>query len=847
MPNQTASLDHPTTLAKTTMTTMLTTHIKDAAEYASTHIAPTWPLDQFIAVNPYWGFANQLIEDAAATLAQRSGTAMTMPRQFYAAQFAAGQFQRAHIESAIKRLGASVSVDDVVTSIKSADATHARLALMTTLIDSTRDLTTHMAWQDFVTHQISQHCAAYFDENQSNWQPNYKQSQLGLYQSWKAHTEDELSALLLMGFSGLGEKVARLPDSPMALIASALSALEIPATNHAAYCHALLLSINGWASWCAYERWQANLAGEAKTDDDTIIHLLAIRLAWDWLLAESTISVAAAPSPSPREKWQQQWLTLDSTNDVILASNKNDWIMQSAMEIAYQEQICQGLTQAKASPKNPAAQTPSVQAVFCIDVRSEIFRRAFESVNDGVQTCGFAGFFGLPIAYSPLGTAMTRPQLPGLLASQCTIKDESDAPSMGDAIQWRRKQYLQAQAQWQQLRAQASSGFSFVESLGLLYAGKLFARNLDKRGVTEPVEQAGLSQADKATLRPRFSPTVAAEEIKSRTAMALGILSAMGITKDFSRLVLLAGHGSQSANNPHAAGLDCGACGGQTGEVNARALAALLNDSSIREGLVAHQVLIPPTTHFLAGLHNTTTDDVMLYDTDLVPTSHAADLATLKAWLNDAGAITRQERSALLNLPSEIQGKASIADAIRARANNWAEVRPEWALANNAAFIVAPRARTKHMSLAGRSFLHDYDYRADTSLGILELIMTAPMIVTNWINMQYYASTVDNRRYGSGNKVLHNVVGGKLGVFEGNGGDLRIGLPMQSIHDGEVLRHTPLRLSVFIEAPVASIDTILTKHAFVRELLDNAWLYLFCVDPANGSITRYQRGDWVTA
>ena len=56
------------------------------------------------------------------------------------------------------------------------------------------------------------------------------------------------------------------------------------------------------------------------------------------------------------------------------------------------------------------------------------------------------------------------------------------------------------------------------------------------------------------------------------------------------------------------------------------------------------------------------------------------------------------------------------------------------------------------------------------------LLLTAPVVVANWINLQYYASTVEPDQYGSGNKLLHNVVGGDLGVFEGNRGDLRIGL-----------------------------------------------------------------------
>jgi uncharacterized protein YbcC (UPF0753/DUF2309 family) len=187
----------------------------------------------------------------------------------------------------------------------------------------------------------------------------------------------------------------------------------------------------------------------------------------------------------------------------------------------------------------------------------------------------------------------------------------------------------------------------------------------------------------------------------------------------------------------------------------------------------------------------------------------------------------------------------ALSKAIRNRANDWAQTRPEWGLANNAAFIVAPRSRTKPVILEGRSFLHDYDFRTDPEGSLLEQIMTAPMVVANWINMQYFASTVDNLRYGSGNKTLHNVVGGRLGVFEGNGGDLRIGLPMQSLHDGEHWQHTPLRLTVVIEAPQAIIDRVIQQHETVRQLIENEWLYLVRIEGSEAE--QYRDGQWKSA
>ncbi|RYF35974.1 MAG: DUF2309 family protein, partial [Comamonadaceae bacterium] len=190
------------------------------------------------------------------------------------------------------------------------------------------------------------------------------------------------------------------------------------------------------------------------------------------------------------------------------------------------------------------------------------------------------------------------------------------------------------------------------------------------------------------------------------------------------------------------------------------------------------------------------------------------------------------------------QPAAQLERQLRVRANDWSQVRPEWGLAGNAGLVIAPRRTTRHLDLEGRVFLHDYDWRSDADRSVLTLLMTAPMVVAHWINLQYYASTLDNLRYGSGNKLLHNVVGGHIGVFEGNGGDLRIGLPLQSLHDGREWRHTPLRLSVFIEAPQASIDAVVQAQAVVRHLADNGWLHLLCIDPSTRGVAVRTAQGW---
>ena len=110
--------------------------------------------------------------------------------------------------------------------------------------------------------------------------------------------------------------------------------------------------------------------------------------------------------------------------------------------------------------------------------------------------------------------------------------------------------------------------------------------------------------------------------------------------------------------------------------------------------------------------------------------------------------------------------------------------------------------------------------------------MQGPMVVTQWINNHYYFASVDNDRFGSGTKVTLNVTG-KYGVVQGNGGDLKFGLPLESLQEDEhLLFHLPLRLTVLIQAPVSRVESIISKHKkSLGNLVKNEWIYLAVMDP----------------
>jgi hypothetical protein len=120
------------------------------------------------------------------------------------------------------------------------------------------------------------------------------------------------------------------------------------------------------------------------------------------------------------------------------------------------------------------------------------------------------------------------------------------------------------------------------------------------------------------------------------------------------------------------------------------------------------------------------------------------------------------------------------------------------------------------------------------------------MVVTQWINNHYYFSTVDTDGFGGGSKITHNITG-KFGVVQGNGGDLKMGLPLQSLCSADdEMYHRPLRLSVLIQAPVSRVTSILSRNENLKSLLDNEWIHLLVMDPLKqNEIKRYQKGmEW---
>lgn len=813
---------------------MLKKSIDDACVKACSAIAPSWPLDRSIAVNPYWKRVQLKLRHVAARMAVLGQIAIYPSRNYILDLWEAGRIQADDLTYAISQISAqqniNISTEECIEGL-SRPLNLPQLPLLIDLLDDDPLKHTRLSWREAITHQVSQVCATYFDLDQADWHPDRKVS---LYGFWRDTLTHDHGIGILMGLPDLGKRLENLPMTADEAEYWVLNKLGLPESVWADYLESVILTVNGWASWCAYLNWEANLQGKS---DSNLRELLAIRLAWGVILLECKDDQSAKNAfDLLKTHWSQADHLFGQAEQKLLV----DEVWQIALEVGYQRELASSLSQKKSAE---SLEKPDVLAAFCIDVRSERIRRALEQLDPKIQTTGYAGFFGLPISYSPLGTDLGRPQLPGLLAAQIEVKEQIVRPNNKVSIAENRSIVdsrhinFSLNSQWDFGSRWPSAAFSFVEAVGIAYLSKLKAWIKPENKIRNNLDRSGVKKSYQHLARPFLFEV----SLEKRILLASQILNSMGIDKNIAPLVLLVGHGSQSANNAHASTLDCGACCGQSGEVNVRVLANLLNDTSVRNGLKSYGIDIPHETFFVAALHNTTTDEVEFFDTDLLQAQKLNALNKIASVFNKAGDTVRRERATNLGIAHNLDKDTLLCSYIQ-RANDGAQTRPELGLAGNAAFIIANRSRTKGLVLDGRAFMHEYDPQLDKDGSLLEQLMTAPMLVTHWINWQYHASSVDQARMGAGNKVLHNVVGAHIGVFEGNGGDLRIGLSKQSLHNGERWVHEPLRLTVVIDASKDLIKNIISKHPVLSQLVDNGWLYLWCFDELG--LMQYNQREW---
>lgn len=324
--------------------------------------------------------------------------------------------------------------------------------------------------------------------------------------------------------------------------------------------------------------------------------------------------------------------------------------------------------------------------------------------------------------------------------------------------------------------------------------------------------------------------------LEEKVQYLYNFLTMIGQVDNFAEFVLLAGHVSKSDNNPFESALDCGACGGKSSLPNNRALCMIANSQDVREAIVQKGIVIPKDVKFMPALHITTTDEIEFYDTDILTQEEMKRFSVVMKDFKKASEIARYERAAKLPY-------TKTQNDIMIKSMDWSETRPEWGLAGVMGVFAGPRKSIKHMPFGNRLFMHSYDAQLDNAdADILTRIFDGPLIVGEWISLEHYFATVDNAVYGAGSKVYHNVVS-KIGVYNGNYSDLKIGLPTQSVLlEGEAY-HEPIRLLTYMEAPLEAVGKAV-ERSIAKEFILNEWIRPIIIDKKAKKVYSFESGDF---
>ncbi len=761
--------------------------IATLVDVAQRVVPPMWGLDGFVAVNPLGGFEELAFEDAAIRAADLFGANCYLP-------------------STVVRPRAPESPD--VGQRRGGGqpvGRGPRLASMQLTRRGTGDVADRV--DVFVAHWCASH--------QSESLP-LRSGTEGLYAGWRALAPYDPDLRRIAG-GNIGDLVKALPVDAAHAVAELLHRLGVGEDDAVAYLEAQVTRLPGWAAVMARR--------VAHGQRRAMVEHVAVRLAIERILVDATAPMIALDQAR-------------AVDDVEVTDTRHAEAEQLAAEYSYRDHLL-SLLAANEHDRGAEAvgsDNPIAQVVCCIDVRSEGLRRHLEAIGR-YETLGFAGFFGLPIAVRSATASEAVASCPVILDPRATIPEcvvEGSLPAIED------RDF--AHRSFHAAKAGTTSGFVLADASGWLMGPRSLIQTMAP-GLYHRV-RCGVRDMFRRPVRTRFGIDIVEGHdgeglsIDEQAQVALGALTAMGLTRNFAPLVVVCGHRSANQNNPYRSALDCGACGGHAGGPNARILAAICNRSEVRSRLADHGVVIGDGTWFVAAEHETTDDTVAFLDADDLPAAARDLLARVERDLARAGDANRAERA--LSFPA-----SPLAWRGSSRTNDPAQVVPDWGLARCAAIVVGPRLLTVGLDLERRTFLHSYAPQDDPDGVVLEAVMTGPVVVAHWICSQYYFSTVAPHSFGAGSKPLHNVIG-RVGVSEGAGVDVRIGLPLESVwFDGRPV-HDPLRLLVVVDAPAARLDAVIARNPVLRRLFDNGWASVAIRDPASpsGFMVRSRLGSW---
>ncbi|MBD3628211.1 DUF2309 domain-containing protein [Cyclobacterium sp.] len=505
-------------------------------------------------------------------------------------------------------------------------------------------------------------------------------------------------------------------------------------------------------------------------------------------------------------------------------------LWQEALEWTYYDQVIKGL---QLSHEADFKEEATFQAMFCIDDRCCSIRRYVERFEPEAQTFGTAGFFNLPFYFQPEhGKFMTKvcpaPITPTHLIkeTESKIRHEKDVHfsrhTKGIFGGWAISQTV---GFWSALKL-AKSIFFPSETPAMVSSFK----HMDPKG------KLSISAQNHKHLHQGLQVGFTLEE---KANAVEGLLKSIGLVKNFAPLVYVIGHGASSVNNTHYAGYDCGACSGRSGSVNARVAAAIGNMPEVREILTKRGILIPETTQFVGGLHDTTRDEMEFYDEEILISANRLLHERNKQTFDTALDYNAKERSRRFNTVNSSQEARKVHEKVKKRAMSLFVTRPEWNHATNALCVIGKRENNRHLFLDKRAFLNSYDHRIDPEGTYLLGILKAVAPVCGGINLEYYFSKVDNDRLGAGSKLPHNVMG-LIGVANGMDGDLRTGLPLQMVNI-----HDPLRILITVEHFPDIVLKIIQIQKQTYEWFANDWVKLVCIHPESKQAYVFKEGTFM--